>query len=353
MTMTRIPLYKNSRSARLPRNGNSGLWYNKFCNQWRQGTWSLQSYTAGSGRNKREINPKQDWIDTVAGQKAGDELLLRHAAERRRKMVDKVTGIVLNFETVSPFITGLGNPHPIENGFTWHHLFGAPFLPASSVKGLVRDWATNWADDKDRNHNDVIRIFGEDDPKKSKNTGSISFLDAIPTKPVKLKPEIMTPHYGDYYQSAVESPVTPGDWLSPMPIPFPAVAEKQEFQFALVNRCGKEHETDITTVRDWLIAALQTVGAGGKTAVGYGTFRQTGTELPREERWRLQLEQIQPEDIVNSFSRNWGKTKKTYGPYLPCYIALIREIHGNAIRGWKNSSKQNEQKAYKKIFSES
>ncbi len=348
--MTRLPLYEISPDKKPLNTGNAGLWYNKFCDQWHKDRWSLQAHTVGNGQNKQEINSKQNWINTVVGRKAGNERLLQEASERRREMVAKCSGIIMNFETTAPFITGLGNPHPVENGFTWHHLFGSPFLPAASIKGLVRDWATNWADNKQQNHENVTRLFGADNKKDNKNTGSIIFLDAIPTKFVQLKSEIMTPHYGDYYQSNTECPDTPGDWLSPTPIPFLAVAEKQEFQFALISKCGEGHDTDLKMAADWLIAALQTVGAGGKTAVGYGTFRRSGRELPKEEKWRLKLKQLEPNDLVNSFSRNWGKTKKQYGTDLNLYKKLIIEIHGEAIHHWKDSEKQNEKKAFKRIF---
>ncbi len=349
--MTRVPLYAISFDEKPSNTGNTGLWYNKFCDQWRDDTWSLQTNTGGAGSKK---SPKQLWIDTVADRKAGDAGLLLDAVERRREMVDRVSGMVMSFITVAPFITGLGNPHPIENGFTWHHLFGTPYLPASSVKGLVRDWAAHWADDeKGPSHKAeaVTRIFGADDKDENKNTGSIIFLDAIPTRPVRLKSEIITPHYGAYYQSAVESPVTPADWLSPTPIPFPAVAEKQEFQFALISRCGDANDPDLTMVADWLIAALETVGAGGKTTVGYGTFRRSGRELPKEEQWRLKLAQLKPADLVKSFSRNWSKTQQQYGEDLELYKKLIIEIHGPAIQPWEASKKKNEKKAYRNIFS--
>ena len=34
-------------------------------------------------------------------------------------------------------VTGMGNPHPLESGFTWHPTLGMPYLPGSAV-GLVR-----------------------------------------------------------------------------------------------------------------------------------------------------------------------------------------------------------------------
>lgn len=60
---------------------------------------------------------------------------------------------------VSPFTTGLGNEHPLENGFAFLNPYGLPYLPGSGVKGVLRraarelasgDWgdAKGWTEDK-------------------------------------------------------------------------------------------------------------------------------------------------------------------------------------------------------------
>lgn len=41
-------------------------------------------------------------------------------------------------ESVSPFLTGIGQEHPVENGFTFMNPFGIPCLPGSGVKGVIR-----------------------------------------------------------------------------------------------------------------------------------------------------------------------------------------------------------------------
>ncbi len=38
----------------------------------------------------------------------------------------------------SPFVTGLGNEHPLENGFAFLNPYGLPYLPGSSIKGVLR-----------------------------------------------------------------------------------------------------------------------------------------------------------------------------------------------------------------------
>jgi CRISPR-associated protein Cmr6 len=40
--------------------------------------------------------------------------------------------------STSPFMTGIGNEHPLENGFAFLNPYGLPYLPGSSVKGVLR-----------------------------------------------------------------------------------------------------------------------------------------------------------------------------------------------------------------------
>ena len=47
-------------------------------------------------------------------------------------------GLELAAQSVAPFTTGLGNEHPLENGFAFLNPYGLPYLPGSGVKGVVR-----------------------------------------------------------------------------------------------------------------------------------------------------------------------------------------------------------------------
>jgi CRISPR-associated protein Cmr6 len=281
------PLYQNHKApGSLPVGAHTGLWFDKFCTQWRRdpqksgvASWSLKAFSQGDGKAKKEVNPKLDWIKTVTGQPIGSEELLAEHTARIVGLARALGGRSFVFQTTSRLATGLGREHPVENGFTWHPVLGTPFLSGSSVKGLVRAWVEGgWAKEKT---DPVVfhRIFGSDfrkgsyghEPRRhlSAQSGSIVFLDAIPTASVQLRADVMTPHYGKYY--AGDGP--PADWLEPNPIPFLTVAPGQSFQFALVPRTlSKAHCDDCATVVTWLEVALTWLGAGAKTAVGYGRF---------------------------------------------------------------------------------
>ena len=72
-----------------------------------------------------------------------------------------------------------------------------------------------------------------------------------------------------YYQ---DSKNAPGDWYNPIPIPFLTVAPKQIFVFGVAPRKGVPIK-DLEMVLNWLNESLCILGAGAKTAVGYGCFK--------------------------------------------------------------------------------
>ncbi len=272
--MPTLPLYKEVNDDKtllksLPQNGNAGLWYDKFCSSWENA--KFQKFR------------KEEWIKTVTNRHCGNSDELKQQRDRRWEMVAKLEGQNLCLKTDSPFVTGLGREHPVENGFLWHHTLGVPYLPGSSVKGMVRAWIEQWAGEKNKEEKEEIdRIFGPKQPTEQPQVGAVVFLDAIPLDKVRLKADIMTPHYGEYYQNK-KRPEAPGDWISPVPIPFLAVKEDTTFHFAIVPRrqscletpagSGESrggHRSDCEIVIGWLKDALEWIGAGAKTAVGYG-----------------------------------------------------------------------------------
>ncbi len=234
-----------------------GLWYDKFCDEWSlswqeldKGKWINRAATIDEGKNS-DIE-------------VGNSDLIEDYFIRQRDLAMALGGQIFVFKTQDRFITGLGNPHPIENGFSWHFTLGTPYIPASSVKGVLRSWAeTLGGIDSTK-----INLLFDSESDREHSAGAVIFFDAIPLSPVKLNEDIMTPHYNDYYRKKDNSP--PADWYSPIPIPFLTVAEGQRFAFVIAPR--KKIEVDIHDLGDWLICALEDFGLGAKTSSGYGRF---------------------------------------------------------------------------------
>ena len=196
---------------------------------------------------------------------------LREFTIRLLRLIEKRAGHAAVFVTQSRFVTGLGRSHPVENGFAWHPTLGTPYLPGSSVKGLVRAWAMLDGDSPSADKT-ATRLLGDRDRR---TVGRLRFLDAVPVSPVQLKADVMTPHFAGWTPEA-----PPGDWRSPTPIPFLTTAAGTSFLFGILPSHAAD-EDDLTTASSWLRDALSWAGAGAKTSVGYGRFYRDDKETSR------------------------------------------------------------------------
>ncbi|ACY13871.1 type III-B CRISPR module RAMP protein Cmr6 [Haliangium ochraceum] len=254
-------------TSRRSTDTHAGLWYDKYY-RWPA---SENQSSVSKDRGQRE------WLQTLT---TGDPIAradrLDEFAGRRERLAQFHGGRTLYARTTSRFVTGLGRAHPVENGFAWHHSLGTPYLPGSGIKGLVRAWAGR----AQYSAEDIDALLGKAPGRNlAAEVGRVIFLDAVPTVPPQLEADVMTPHYGAYYQQTE----APGDWLSPVPIVFLVAAAGLEFQFPVLpsarNSATAASDDDLETVIDWMQHALRDVGAGAKTAVGYGRFADAWSGL--------------------------------------------------------------------------
>ncbi|TDA68037.1 MAG: type III-B CRISPR module RAMP protein Cmr6 [Clostridia bacterium] len=289
-----LPLYRDNGfpGGYLPRDANAGLWYDKFCDRWQvaAGEWSLP------GQGKSGKSCKSEWIGTVTGTSVGDGKRIVESVSRLAGLVAALGGQVRFVRTVGRFVTGMGREHPVENGFAWHHTLGTPFLPGTSVKGVTRAWATSWWDgwkSETEKQAALARVFGPEH-SDSKASGSVIFFDLLPAAPVKLEADVMTPHYQDYYREDTRTK-PPADWDSPIPVPFLTVVAGQLFVVAVAPRRQEDAQArqDAAQAGTWLLEALEQLGAGAKTSVGYGCFRvdQEAERSWQEEKVRIEAEE--------------------------------------------------------------
>jgi CRISPR-associated protein Cmr6 len=347
-----LPLYRIGGSGKrqlLQRDpkGHAGLWFDKFCDRWVvDGTcWKMSS------GEKEQSSAKQAWIDTVTNRPVGDGDRIEAYALRLLRLIRARDGRAEVFTTESRFVTGLGRSHPVENGFAWHAGLGAPFLPGNSVKGMVRSWAMTDADPRP-DHATVGRVLGD-----AGKIGGVTFMDAVPLGPVTLETDVMTPHY-----QAWNDDCPPGDWRSPIPIPFLTTARGTSFLFGLFQG-ETATTTDLDTVSGWLRDAVAWSGGGAKTAVGYGRFRPDRQALERlkqqleqeererdalrerteamrspEGRWRLELQGLSEEQVLDSVRIHLEK-ERIQDPLERQAFAHAVESAGY-ISSWSSGKKQ-------------
>lgn len=220
------------------------------------------------------------------------------------------------------FVLGLGGESVYETNMTLHHIYGIPFLPSSSIKGVLRGWVISQifaqgdnvpSTERDNplinaEHRAITQsplfctIFGC--PKDSKikgnkkiasalkgeHQGAVTFFDGIPTVAPIIKTDVMNVHYKDWYKDIGYS--APTDTQRTNPIHFLTVSNENNLKFQTHIACfdnrkiseisddysifikGNETLTGDSTLLDlvkhWLNNALSSHGIGAKTAVGYG-----------------------------------------------------------------------------------
>jgi CRISPR-associated protein Cmr6 len=186
-------------------------------------------------------------------------------------------------------VIGLGASHPQETSMTLHHIYGIPYIPGSAIKGVTRHWAVlKLADKKNKTEDmefekviervsnalekgedlelevdkitfkDLIEIFGTQEKQ-----GKVIFFDAYPFGEIRLKIDVMNPHYSGYYSKGQP----PADWQTPMPIKFLTV-ENTKFHFYLASK----EQNLVEKASSLLLETIQNFGIGAKTSLGYGLF---------------------------------------------------------------------------------
>ncbi len=190
-------------------------------------------------------------------------------------------------------IIGIGYPSFVENGMLFHHIYGIPYIPGESVKGLVRfTFLLNKFPELIENPKKVKDKIekleeGEFDENKNlqeeyslifgtkKQEGLIIFFDAYPEelKEENFVIDIMNPHYWEYYRSKGKKP--PAEWDNPNPIFFLAL-ENVRFCFSLgfdpLRIDKNEGKKILKEALSYLKDGLEMFGLGAKKRKGYGWF---------------------------------------------------------------------------------
>lgn len=276
-----LPLYQGLHAPNQPQPAtmHMGLWFERY----------FDGYAPDFGEVDKDARGK--WLKALKTQQLGNKAELQDKAAKLQQLAIAQGGQARTYHCEGNFVTGLGNLHPLENGFLWHPTLGMPYLPGSAVKGLVRALVETAYHGDDRSAV-LKRWFGtEEKGDVAEASGCLIFFDALPTQPCELLPEIMTPHIGKWYEKGGKNPqaadTQPGDWHSPVPVGY-LVARKLSLQFAIAPRAGAiaamQSEAELANVWLALDKALEWLGAGGKTAIGFGRMEsEEGKQRKKEQ----------------------------------------------------------------------
>lgn len=277
-------------------------------------THDLKYEIRGANHQERELKEenKTAALGAAAGLTARDKKFFASLLDRQRIALARSTSETARFcleaIAVAPFTTGLGNEHPLENGFAFLNPYGLPYLPGSGVKGVLRcaaqelasgEWGDTrgWTAEKIHTigrNGDAIdlspidALFGLEATHGSNQhvRGALTFWDVIPQiKGDALAVEVMTPHQSHYYQQKPNhkagDSTSPHDSGQPNPINFLTVPAGSGFNFFVT--CDLAHlerlAPDLAANDRWKVLltatfehAYQWLGFGAKTSVGYGAM---------------------------------------------------------------------------------
>ena len=264
----------------------------------------------GKDRKERQFKEnKTSALDAATPLSEIDRKSIAAHVQRQRAIFDAAAGedgLELMAKSVAPFTTGLGNEHPLENGFAFLNPYGLPYLPGSGVKGVVRraaeelahrdffenesgwtlpaiwrlfgfepwlvsqaresdaewkEWIDGFSVTRDREEIEIYltAVLGEKSSESGRKRerhlhvrGALEFWDVVPQiKGNKLAVEIMTPHQSHYYQQKAHAGSTsPHDSGGPNPISFLTVPPGSDFVFHVrcdhrrLSRCAPELAKD-------------------------------------------------------------------------------------------------------------
>ena len=305
---------------------------------WVKGPWTREPDKQANPKDGLPATGKAPALRTVLA--LGD-----YFADMNRKLCERQSALAaplaaqgqlltLHAIAVAPFTTGLGNEHPLENGFAFLNPYGLPYLAGSGVKGVLRQAAREladhqWGDDHGWTIDAITALFGKagKDGETDLQRGALMFWDVIPqVEGDALQVEVMTPHQSHYYQNRD----TPHESGQPNPINFLTVPPGSKFVFHVqcdVPFLQRLPQPAPEFARDgrWqqlLTAALshafQWLGFGGKTAVGYGAMREDDAARKRraqqdearraqaaEQERQQRLSQMSPEQREAEATRVW------------------------------------------------
>jgi len=291
-----------------------------------------------------------------------DKAAAERALERKHRLQEEAIAAFrsLGYDCIrqeaalqTPLVIGLGNEHPTEKGFRFDWTSGVPAIPASSIKGVVR--LAFLVNEMNRLYDDegAAKKFGEEvrvgslselstgvfgtGGERVSQRGGVIFLDAYPLAMPKLKAEIMTCHYADYYQGSRG----PTEDQQPNPQKFWAIdplldgkGARARFAFRmLINRDLSRNplfkqELLVEAVR----SALEEHGLGAKTAIGHGRFMlESGDESPEAQqtlslkasdaKLRMHRAAKPPSSAIQTVVETWEEALLTWDPGSRMLIA--------------------------------
>ena len=258
---------------------------------------------------------------------------------KNRNEKDKKLGLFL-LKTLYPgLLVGSGNPHcsnldnnDIRFGFSFDYVSGQPYIPGSSVKGVlhskfkytpevVAEVLESFCDFKfEGNKIAAVKVL-----EKDIFEGKDVFLDAViydgePKYGRLMGADYITPH---------SSPIK-----NPIPVLFTKVLPNVRFEFRFKLTDSELNGKKLTAAKKKYLfkELLKLFGVGAKTNVGYGVFDDCNDEVLPKMSLNTPLVPSQTSTDTNTPNEQKTEFKKC----TQCQRRIYKkDLHGNDNYGWK------------------
>lgn len=250
---------------------------------------------------------------------------------------DGKKGIVL-LKTVYPgLLVGSGNPHgshqsndDINLGFSFDYVSGQPYIPGSSVKGILRSKFKQCPEAVAEILKTVLEVnLGEDEVRIIKVLetdifeGKDVFLDAVVYDGEPINGRLMGPDYITPHSSPIKNPV---------PVLFVKLLPEVRFEFRFKLYDSEIENVKITAGKKKHLfkELLKFFGVGAKTNVGYGNFEDCDDRIFPKAPIREAVQHEQVQTPQNDAQKPEFKKCKVCGKRIYKY-----RLDGTENKAWK------------------
>ena len=226
-------------------------------------------------------------------------------------------------KTVYPgLLIGSGNPHgsnksndDIRLGFSFDYVSGQPYIPGSSVKGVLRSKFKQCPEAIA----EILKMDLEADVKTAINSletdifdGKDVFLDAVVYDGEPVDGRLMGPDYVAPHSSPVKSPI---------PVLFIKILPEVKFEFRFKLYDSEVGNVKITAGKKKQLfkELLILFGAGAKTNVGYGVFAECDNTVPDKTPIHTAVESTPQRNHSNATNTVKSEFKRCKGCGSPIY----------------------------------
>ncbi|AVG10880.1 CRISPR-associated RAMP Cmr6 family protein [Paenibacillus larvae subsp. larvae DSM 25430] len=268
----------STKSSFLPRDAAEFLKKVSYCENNYLSYYRFGQYQTTVKRGKEEVVVEHFRYRRSCNNLSKSEIL-QSLRKRQELIVSQLPAYMkFHYKLNGRILLGIGGvtPYTTISAMTLHPVYGIPYIPGSSLKGVVRNyWLHEHLDgDLGLGENASRKVFfdkcfgtGADDEQLS--SGKLIFLDAYPVETYQIVKDVQTPHYKTYYNQKGSSP--PRDDDSPNIIPLMAIEDTIFDIYIGMNFKTDELDANLRNeISKTIISTLSEYGVGAKTAIGYG-----------------------------------------------------------------------------------